>query len=121
MRSSDMSVLTVGAFVFSSDPRISIVSPGAHGQTFGTWSLQISPTSVQDSGEYQCQVNSEPKEALDFTLLIKGIKFLLVTTVLLSPSLQRKNMMTLLIKAEKKKSSLFSTILTFQNQTPPCQ
>jgi hypothetical protein len=72
MRSSDMSVLTVGGLVFSSDPRIGVVSPSRPGQTFGSWRLQIHQATVWDSGEYQCQVNSEPKESLDVTLVVRG-------------------------------------------------
>ena len=72
MRSSDVSVLTVGGLVFSSDPRIAVVAPSRPGQTAGTWSLQISQASVRDSGDYQCQVNSEPKESLDVTLVVRG-------------------------------------------------
>ena len=67
-----MSVLTVGGLVFSSDPRIGVVSPNRPGQAAGTWSLQIGEAALRDSGEYQCQVNSEPKESLDVTLVVRG-------------------------------------------------
>jgi len=72
MRSSDMSVLTVGGLVFSSDPRVGLVSPSTPGKIVGSWSLQIQEASPRDSGEYQCQVNSEPKESLDVTLVVRG-------------------------------------------------
>jgi len=72
MRSSDMSVLTVGGFVFSSDPRIGVVAPSRPGQVFGTWTLQIEKVGTRDAGEYQCQVNSDPKESLDVTLVVTG-------------------------------------------------
>ena len=71
-----MSVLTVGGLVFSSDPRIGVVSPTSPGQAFGTWSLQIDEAALKDSGEYQCQVNSDPKESLDVTLVVKGDRLL---------------------------------------------
>ena len=67
-----MSVLTVGGFVFSSDPRIGVVASSGPGQVFGTWTLQIQRVGTRDAGEYQCQVNSEPKESLDVTLVVKG-------------------------------------------------
>ena len=67
-----MSVLTVGGLVFSSDPRIGVVSHRSPEQTFGTWNLQIAEAALRDSGEYQCQVNSEPKESLDVTLVVIG-------------------------------------------------
>ena len=71
MRSSDMSVLTVGGLVFSSDPRIGVVTPWP-GRTSGTWSLQIQEVSVWDSGDYQCQVNTQTKERLDVELVVRG-------------------------------------------------
>ena len=72
MRSSDMSVLTVGGLVCSSDPRMGVVSLTRPGHAAGTWSLQIAEAASRDSGEYQCQVNSEPKESLDVTLVVRG-------------------------------------------------
>ena len=62
-----MSVLTVGGLVFSSDPRISVVT-----KTHGTWSLQIQDVSVWDSGDYQCQVNTQARERLDVELVVRG-------------------------------------------------
>ena len=66
-----MSVLTVGSLVFSSDPRIGVVTPWP-GRTSGTWSLQIQEVSVWDSGDYQCQVNTQTKERLDVELVVRG-------------------------------------------------
>ena len=68
-----MSVLTVGGFVFSSDPRIGVVAPSRPGQVFGTWTLQIQKVGPRDAGEYQCQINSDPKESLDVTLVVEGL------------------------------------------------
>ena len=70
-----MSVLTVGGLVFSSDPRVGLVSPSTPGLIVGSWSLQIQEASPRDSGEYQCQVNSEPKESLDVTLVVRGDEY----------------------------------------------
>ena len=71
LRWSDMSVLSVGGFVFSSDPRLRVLvtqlSPSAV-----SWSLTISPVQPGDSGDYQCQINTEPKLSLDVTLLVPG-------------------------------------------------
>ena len=50
--------------MFSSDPRIAVVS--------GTWRFQIIQTSVRDEGEYQCQVNTEPKESAVVRLVVRG-------------------------------------------------
>ena len=57
LRLADMSVLTVGGLVFSSDPRLAVtVSPGGR-----TWQLEISNVSLADGGEYQCQVNTNTR------------------------------------------------------------
>ena len=71
LRWSDMSVLSVGGFVFSSDPRLRVLvtqlSPSAV-----SWSLSITPVQPGDSGDYQCQINTEPKLSLDVTLTVDG-------------------------------------------------
>ena len=71
LRWSDMSVLSVGGFVFSSDPRLRVLvsqlSP-----TAVSWSLTISPAQPGDTGDYQCQINTEPKLSLDVTLIVDG-------------------------------------------------
>ena len=71
LRWSDMSVLSVGGFVFSSDPRLRVLvshlSP-----TAVSWSLTLSPVQPGDSGDYQCQINTEPKLSLDVTLIVDG-------------------------------------------------
>ena len=57
LRLPDMSVLTVGGLVFSSDPRLGVtVSPGGK-----IWQLEISNVSLADGGEYQCQVNTNTR------------------------------------------------------------
>ena len=71
LRWSDMSVLSVGGLVFSSDPRLRVMvsrlSP-----TAVSWSLTISPAMAGDSGDYQCQINTEPKLSLDVSLSVEG-------------------------------------------------
>ena len=66
-----MSVLSVGGLVFSSDPRLRVVvtklSPSAV-----SWTLNIAHVQAGDSGDYQCQVNTEPKQSLDVTLSVDG-------------------------------------------------
>ena len=57
LRSSDVSVLTVGSYVFSSDPRIAV----GVGQNGSSWALSIIWVVGRDEGEYQCQANTEPK------------------------------------------------------------
>ena len=82
-----MSVLTVGGLVFSSDPRIGVVSSTWPDQAAGTWSLQIAEAALRDSGEYQCQVNTEPKESLDVTLVVRGNMLKLAALVSMKPQL----------------------------------
>ena len=65
LRSSDLSVLTVGSLVFSSDPRVGVVT----GQN--TWSLSISRVGVEDQGEYGCQVNTRPRITWYVQLVVK--------------------------------------------------
>ena len=71
LRWADMSVLSVGGFVFSSDPRMRVsvtrISPSAV-----SWSLHIAQVQPGDSGDYQCQINTEPKQSLDVTLSVVG-------------------------------------------------
>lgn len=93
MRSSDMSVLTVGGLVFSSDSRIHVKAPDTREQMFGSWGLLIEDTTTRDSGDYQCQVNTEPKESLDVTLIVTD-----------------KNSESLEIRDEKKLYSVFQNI-----------
>ena len=55
LRRSDLSVLTVGSLVFTSDPRITVVT------THNTYSISIARVGVEDQGEYACQVNTRPR------------------------------------------------------------
>ena len=71
LRWSDMSVLTVGGLVFSSDPRLLINVTQLSPSTI-SWKLYITNVSALDSGDYQCQINTEPKQSLDITLLVTG-------------------------------------------------
>jgi len=70
LRVRDVQVLTVGGLVFSSDPRMEVVLEAGKWKTSGSWTLRISPAVPQDSGIYQCQVNTEPASTLDITVNI---------------------------------------------------
>ena len=65
-----MSVLTVGSLVFSSDTRLAVLP----GQPVGSWRLRIQDVVARDQGEYQCQVNTEPKESAVVQLIVRGRK-----------------------------------------------
>ena len=58
--------------MFSSDPRIAVVSPSRPGQTAGTWRLQIRQVTRGDEGEYQCSVNTEIKMSWRVVLRVRG-------------------------------------------------
>ena len=72
LRWADMSVLTVGGLVFSSDPRL-VVAAARLGPATLAWKLYISEVGPADSGDYQCQINTEPKQSLDVTLMVSGV------------------------------------------------
>lgn len=74
LRLSDTQVLTVGGFVFSSDPRVQVFVQTGSWHTSGTWSLRISPVIMQDAGNYQCQVNTEPASVLDITVHVYKVE-----------------------------------------------
>ena len=75
LRLPDMSVLTVGGLVFSSDPRLGVtVSPGGQ-----TWQLEIRNVSQLDGGKYQCQVNTETRLTTTTSLTVIG-QYLVVTS-----------------------------------------
>jgi len=71
IRLHDISVLTVGGLVFSSDPRIDVVSYSRPGHSLGSWTLSIRDSRVEDSGTYQCQVNTEPTRRKTYTLEVE--------------------------------------------------
>lgn len=51
-----MDILTIGDYKVTNDDRIKLV----HGYV-SDWSLSIQPVNEEDSGEYICQVNTEPQ------------------------------------------------------------
>ena len=65
-------MLTVGGLVFSSDPRL-VVAAARLGPATLALKLYISEVSPADSGDYQCQINTEPKQSLDVTLMVSGV------------------------------------------------
>ena len=56
LRQADVSVLTVGGLVFSSDPRVFVSESGQPGASSGSWTLSIQDVRHEDEGGYQCQV-----------------------------------------------------------------
>ena len=60
-------LLTVGSMAYANDDRLTIehVYPG-------NWTLKISQALLQDSGCYQCQINSHPPINLFILLNVQG-------------------------------------------------
>jgi len=70
MRVSDVSVLSVGAFTFSSDSRFSVIHVPRPRINADDWTLGISNSQMKDSGLYECSVNTLPKISHVVTLQV---------------------------------------------------
>merc|ERR1719397_1124022 len=70
LRSEDVSVLTVGGLVFSSDPRLHVLSRTRPSERSGSWTLVVENCQPEDSGSYRCQVNTEPAKSKTFNLVV---------------------------------------------------
>lgn len=84
IRKHDLHVLTSGESTFTGDNRFSAhhdkdeslgATTGSHSRMnfdLDVWTLQIKFTRLTDAGEYQCQVNSEPKISISVFLNVSG-------------------------------------------------
>ena len=72
VRSSDIKVLSVGGLVFSSDPRMTVTTTYTDNNLQSIWSLRIGKSIKSDSGEYKCQVNTEPTISGSVRLIVRG-------------------------------------------------
>jgi len=61
IRARDVTVLSVGHLVFSSDQRLSVLEVPYPRLAASDWSLTILNVSKLDQGVYECQINTEPK------------------------------------------------------------
>ncbi|XP_063706682.1 uncharacterized protein LOC134835691 [Culicoides brevitarsis] len=68
MRTSDLSVLTMGDMTFTQDRRVS--SEYQHGDDT-SWGLVIKNVQHSDAGRYECQINTEPKMKRYVNLVVK--------------------------------------------------
>jgi len=66
IRKSSLHVLTSNVITFTGDSRFSCL----HTALSDTWTLQIKYTQLRDRGEYQCQVNTEPKISMSVFLSV---------------------------------------------------
>ncbi|XP_068213508.1 mast/stem cell growth factor receptor Kit-like [Palaemon carinicauda] len=66
IRTRDLHVLTSGLHTFASDQRFIAL----HAHRSENWTLHIRFSQTRDSGEYQCQVNTEPKLSMVYFLQV---------------------------------------------------
>jgi hypothetical protein len=64
-----VSLLTVGANPYSSDPRLKVKF-----QYPNNWQLHISPVQREDEGLYLCQVSTHPPRVLTTNVTVLGMK-----------------------------------------------
>lgn len=79
IRNFDLQILTAGLLTFSSDARFKVNHENSIDEN--DWSLLITNVKKQDSGIYECQINTDPKLKLNINLLVKG-NFLLIEIIL---------------------------------------
>merc|ERR1719229_2019615 len=71
MRVADVTVLSVGALTFSSDPRFSVLHVPRPRIRADDWTLVITATEARDAGTYECSVNTLPKISHTVSLAVK--------------------------------------------------
>ncbi|XP_076234432.1 defective proboscis extension response 1 [Calliopsis andreniformis] len=64
MRKRDMHILSAGVSMYTSDLRFQVI----HLEKSENWTLQIKSPQERDSGVYECQVSTEPKMSLNYSL-----------------------------------------------------
>ncbi|RLU23974.1 hypothetical protein DMN91_004182 [Ooceraea biroi] len=64
MRKRDMHILSAGISMYTSDLRFQVIHPDKS----ENWTLQIKSPQERDSGVYECQVSTEPKMSLNYSL-----------------------------------------------------
>ncbi|KMQ94417.1 lachesin-like protein [Lasius niger] len=68
MRKRDMHILSAGILMYTSDLRFQVIHPDKS----ENWTLQIKSPQERDSGVYECQVSTEPKMSLNYSLNVVG-------------------------------------------------
>ncbi|XP_026465014.1 zwei Ig domain protein zig-8-like [Ctenocephalides felis] len=67
IRGRDLHILTSGRLTFTADPRFSV----SHTPGDLSWGLVVKKAKLEDSGRYECQVNTDPKINYNVTLVVK--------------------------------------------------
>jgi hypothetical protein len=70
IRNSDLQILTAGFVTFTSDKRFKVNHENSIDTT--DWSLLITNVKLEDQGQYECQINTEPKMKQNINLMVKG-------------------------------------------------
>lgn len=73
IRSSDLQILTAGLHTFTSDMRLKSQFPNGD---YNDWGLIIQNVKFEDSGQYECQINTEPKMKRYVHLVVRGKYFI---------------------------------------------
>lgn len=68
IRTRDLHILTSGALTFSADSRFESV----HSSNGDFWGLRLRGARIADTGQYECQVNTDPKMSLAINLVVTG-------------------------------------------------
>lgn len=68
IRKEDLHILTHGTRIYTSDSRFQIV----HSQETEFWGLKIFKVQIKDNGQYECQVNTDPKISFTVNLSVSG-------------------------------------------------
>ena len=68
MRRRDLHILTVGMFTYTTDKRFRAL----HSDGTQEWTLKVLAATEADSGVYECQVSTEPKMSMSFSLQVVG-------------------------------------------------
>ncbi|XP_065156715.1 contactin-3-like [Atheta coriaria] len=73
MRRKDLSILTSGDITFSADSRFESV----HNLEADFWGLRIRGVRLSDAGQYECQVNTDPKMnlAVNLSIIESSVEF----------------------------------------------
>ncbi|XP_012536768.1 basement membrane-specific heparan sulfate proteoglycan core protein isoform X3 [Monomorium pharaonis] len=68
IRKRDLHILTSSTLAYTGDARFSVKHP----ESSDEWTLRIEYVQPRDAGVYECQVNTEPKMNLAFTLKVEA-------------------------------------------------
>ena len=68
IRKADLHILTMVDVVYTGDDRYSISHPNGSSD----WVLAVRDAQVNDSGVYECQINTEPKRSKAYQLKVVG-------------------------------------------------